>query len=94
MPNTTVSKSNMNSKPEDDKMKGFKKEILEYLNFRLERLTEEKYKDTGSFYSDGLKNQALIADDALGSFEIGFDSGDLRGQYDSYMTLKLMIEKL
>ena len=72
----------------------FKKEILDYLDFRLERLIEERYKDTGSFYSDGLKSQALIADDALASFELGFDSGDLRGQYDSYMTVKLMIEKL
>ena len=75
-------------------MSELKKEVLEYLDFRLERLTEERYKGTGSFYSDGLKRQALVADDALGSFEIGFDSGDLRGQYDSYMTVKLMIEKL
>ena len=75
-------------------MSEFKKEVLEYLDFRLERLTEERYKDTGSFYSDGLKRQALFADDALSSFELGFDSGDLRGQYDSYMTVKLMIEKL
>lgn len=75
-------------------MKDFKKEVLDYLNFRLERLTEERYKDTGNFYSDGLKSQALISDDALGSFEIGFDVGDLRGQYDAYMTLKSMVEKL
>lgn len=75
-------------------MSELKKEVLKYLDFRLERLTEERYKDTGSFYRDGLKRQALVADDALASFEIGFDSGDLRGQYDSYMTIKLMLEKL
>lgn len=75
-------------------MNSIKKELAEFIDNKLIRLNSERYKNTGNFYNDGLQCEEIRCNDALGSFETGFELGDLRGQYDSYMTMKLMIEKM
>lgn len=68
-------------------------ETIKYIDKKLERLEQERSKDTGNFYDNGLQSEEVWYNDGRGAYDLGFELGDMRGAYDAYMTIKIALEK-